>query len=401
MCIKNGCICSPKGKRSRFKYILLSITLLCFCNCVIFASDENIKLKTIVIDAGHGGEDPGASGIKTKEKDVVLAVALKLGKLINENQKDVKVIFTRSVDKFIPLHERAEIANKNSADLFISIHANANVNHAVFGSETYAMGLHTNEKNMEVAKKENAVITYEKDYSAHYEGYDPNSAESFIIFTLMQNTHLEQSLDFAGYIQNKLEKSADRTSRGVKQAGFLVLWKTTMPSVLIETGYISNPDEEKFLNSEAGQSKLAMSIFNAFTDYKNQIESKSASAKKGLVSNNENVESKTVDTVTELSPNDTIIFKIQILSSSKKVSMGSKQFKKCKEIEGFKRIEELHSSDNYKYFVKSDSNYNDILAFNKKVKKIYPKAFIVAFRNGKITSLNEVIKKEQRIKNKE
>jgi N-acetylmuramoyl-L-alanine amidase len=380
-------------KRNRLKNISLLIALFSICNINIYAIDDNIKLKTVVIDPGHGGEDPGASGIKTKEKDVVLAVGLKLGKLINENLKDVKVIFTRDEDKFIPLHERAELANKNNADLFISIHANANTNHAVFGSETYAMGLHTNEKNMEVAKKENAVITYEKDYSVHYEGYDPNSAESFIIFTLMQNTHLGQSLEFAGYIQNKLEKSAERTSRGVKQAGFLVLWKTTMPSVLVETGYISNPEEEKFLNSDAGQSKLAMSIFKAFADYKNQIESKSASAKQGLVADKEKQDIKPVNNTIQKNLNDTVIFKVQIISSSKKISLGSKQFKKCKEIEGFKKIEELHSTDNYKYFVNSDSNYSDMLAFNKKVKKYYPKAFIVAFKNGKMTPLNEVIKK--------
>ncbi len=401
MGIKYRCISSPENKRSRFKNILLLISLLGLCCMNIYAIDENIKLKTVVIDPGHGGEDPGASGTKTKEKDVVLAIGLKLGKLINENLKDVKVIFTRNDDKFIPLHERAEIANKNSADLFISIHANANTNHFVYGSETYAMGLHTEEKSMEVAKKENAVIAYEKDYSVHYEGYDPNSAESFIIFTLMQNTHLSQSLEFAGYIQNKLEKSAERANRGVKQAGFLVLWKTTMPSVLIETGYISNPEEEKFLNSEAGQLKLASAIYKAFADYKNQIESKSASAKNGLVAIQEKHEIRQVDTVKHDKRNDTIIFKIQILSSSQKVPLNSKQFKKCKEIEGFKKIEEMHFVDNYKYFVSSDSNYNEILAFNKKVKKYYPKAFIVALRNGKLISLNDVIKKEQRVKNKE
>ena len=237
-------------KRLQNINILTVFILLNLFSVSLWAGDENSKLKTLVIDPGHGGMDPGALGSKSKEKDVVLAVGLKLGKLINENQSDVKVIFTRKDDTFIPLHERADIANRNNADLFISIHANANKNHAVFGAETYAMGVHTNEKNMDVAKKENSAITFEKDYSSHYEGYDPNSAESFIIFTLMQGAFMEQSLEFANIIQTSFDKNAKRANRGVRQAGFLVLWKTTMPAVLVETGFISNTEEEKFLISD-------------------------------------------------------------------------------------------------------------------------------------------------------
>lgn len=282
-----GSFIRHENKRNKFPYLIISFLLLLIVSASAIATDNTGKLNIVVIDPGHGGEDPGASGIKTKEKDVVLNIGLDLGKLISENLKDVKVIFTRSTDTFIPLHERAELANRNKADLFISIHANANKNHAIYGVETYAMGLYTNDRNLEVAEKENAVITFEKDYSVHYEGYDPNSAESFIIFSLVQNTYLEQSLNFAGIVQNNFEKSAERFNRGVKQAGFLVLWKTSMPSILVETGYISNREEEKFLSSDEGQKKIAKAIYYAFVDYKNQIEMKSSFTKQNILVNND------------------------------------------------------------------------------------------------------------------
>ncbi|MFC2104763.1 N-acetylmuramoyl-L-alanine amidase [Bacteroidota bacterium] len=201
--------------------------------------EEKYSLKTIIIDAGHGGRDDGTSGRKAKEKDIALTIAIKLGTYIEENIPDVKVIYTRTTDVFVPLNERANIANKNKADLFISIHLNGNKNTRAYGTETYAMGLHKTDGNLEVAKIENSAILFEEDYTTKYEGFDPNSAESYIMFSFLQNTYLEQSLNYASFIENEFETRALRKSRGVKQAGFLVLWKTTMPSVLIEAGFFN------------------------------------------------------------------------------------------------------------------------------------------------------------------
>jgi N-acetylmuramoyl-L-alanine amidase len=352
---------------------------------MLLASDEDyMKIKTIVIDPGHGGEDPGALGKIAKEKDIVLAVALKLGQIINQNNSNIKIIYTRNTDVFIPLYERADIANKNHADLFISIHANANHNSEVYGAETYAMGLYTSEKNLEVAKKENAVITLEKDYTTKYEGYDPNSAESFIIFSLMQNTFLEQSLEFASYVQEQFVKSAQRTDRGVKQAGFLVLWKTTMPSVLIETGYISNPKEEKYLISKTGQEELANSIYKAFINYKNTIESRNTATKP--------FDSKSADHSDTVKNNDSICFKIQITSSKNQLNLDNIFFKPCHNIKGNPHVEEYYSNNTYKYTIGNMSSYQEIIEFNKEVRQYFPDSFIVAIKNGKIIPIGDAIK---------
>ena len=229
----------------------------------------------VVIDPGHGGKDPGAVGAKGKEKHINLAVALKTGKYISDNMKDVKVIYTRDSDTYPGLAERAEIANKNKADLFISIHSNALTDKRLYGAETYVLGQTMDDANLQVAMKENSVITLESDYQTKYEGFDPNSAESYIIFSLMQNTYLKQSTEFATLVQGQFRDRVGRKDRGVRQAGFVVLWRTTMPSVLVELGYITNPEEEKFLMSEQGQDYLASAIFRAFRDYKQTIDSRS------------------------------------------------------------------------------------------------------------------------------
>lgn len=228
----------------------------------------------VVIDAGHGGKDPGAVGAKGKEKHINLAVALKTGKYITDNMKDVKVIYTRDDDTYPGLAERAEIANKNKADLFISIHSNALTDKRLYGAETYVLGQTMDDANLQVAMKENSVITLEKDYETKYEGFDPNSVESYIIFSLMQNTYLRQSTEFATMIQSQFRDRVGRKDRGVRQAGFQVLWRTTMPSVLVEMGFITNAEEEKFLVSEQGQDYLASAIFRAFRDYKQTIDSR-------------------------------------------------------------------------------------------------------------------------------
>src|SRR4030042_5756959 len=225
-------------------------------NAIICGQPETqngYKFKTVVIDAGHGGKDPGSVGKTGTEKEVVLAIALKLGQYIEARLPDVKVVYTRKTDEFIPLHQRADIANSHKADLYISIHANGNVSNLVTGTETLVLGLHRAEENFEVAKKENSVILLEDDYTTHYEGFDPNSPESYMIFSLMQNLYFEQSIKFADYVQNQFKDRVSRKDRGVKQQGLLVLARTSMPGVLIETGFMTNPDEEKFLLTEQGQ----------------------------------------------------------------------------------------------------------------------------------------------------
>ncbi len=250
--------------------VLLAITLLNSSNTV---RKSEFTVKKVVIDAGHGGNDPGTHGEFSKEKDIALKVALQVGAYIKEYLPDVEVVYTRDSDRFIELEQRANIANKNRADVFMSIHVNAVSKSTVYGTETYVMGAHKTEGNFEVAKRENSVILYEENYEEKYEGFDPNSPESQILFSLSQSAYIENSLYLASKIEEQFGKRAGRHSRGVKQAGFWVLWRTSMPSVLIEIGYLTNPKEERELNDNSIQSNIASGIFRAFRDYKNEIES--------------------------------------------------------------------------------------------------------------------------------
>lgn len=234
------------------------------------------EVKTIVIDAGHGGKDPGCIGYaqKSYEKDVALDIALKLGKIISYKMPNVKVIYTRKDDRFIPLWERAAIANRNNADLFISVHCNANDSEVPHGTETYVMGLHKTNANLAVSKRENASIIMEDNYenNEEYNGFDPSSDEAHIILSLYQNAYRNQSLQLAGNFQTQIERKKVRKNLGVKEAGFLVLWKTAMPSILVETGFLTNPDDHTFLNTSKGRLNIAHSIMDAISDYKNQLE---------------------------------------------------------------------------------------------------------------------------------
>ena len=242
------------------RYTLLIATLIMSLSMQAF---------TLVIDAGHGGKDPGAAGRKSKEKNINLAVALELGRLVAKNCPDVKVVYTRKTDVFVELDERARIANKAKADLFISIHVNSTA--ALEGpaaTEIYTLGMHRAADNLEVAKRENSVITLESNYEQRYEGFDPKSSESYIIFELMQDQNMEKSVRLARLIQQQMRSSAKRVDKGVFQAGFLVLRATSMPSALVELGYINNPTEEQYLTSKDGQAALARSIYNAFVQYK-------------------------------------------------------------------------------------------------------------------------------------
>lgn len=344
---------------------------------------EQYSLRTIVIDPGHGGLDDGTSGKLSKEKDIALAISLKVGNLIKENIPGLNIIYTRDSDVFIPLNERADIANRNNADLFMSIHCNGNDNTNASGTETYAMGLHKSEGNLEVAKKENSAILYEEDYSTKYEGFDPNSSESYIIFTFLQNTFLQQSLNYASFVQNQFETRAQRKNRGVKQAGFLVLWKTTMPSVLIEVGFLTNPKEEIYLTSNDGQDYIASAIYRAFKDYKKVIEDKSQFAKKieNPISTNE---IKNQETISDDSP---VHFKVQVASAKNPIDTTSDYFK------GLKGIEEIKIDTIYKYTIGTSSNYYDMVEFKKSIGEKFPDAFIIAVeRNGKQITLSEAFR---------
>ncbi len=257
---------NPMLKRYIFIFIF-SLTLFFLHNNLLAQNNDN-QFDKIVIDAGHGGIDSGALGSVSKEKDIVLSLALKIGVLIEMNLKDVKVIYTREDDRLVPLHERATIANESHADLFISIHCNSNVNSKYFGSETYVMGIHKSDENLNVAKTENAAILMEDDYAETYDGFDPDSDEDYIMLNMFQSSTLDQSIQFSMMLQDKLEHTAGMYNRGVKQAGFVVLYLTTMPGVLIETGFISNPAEEKYLLDQENQDKIAHAVFDAILEYK-------------------------------------------------------------------------------------------------------------------------------------
>jgi N-acetylmuramoyl-L-alanine amidase len=253
---------------------------VCLVMCALlsfFAANgqqKEIHQKTVVIDAGHGGKDPGTVVGLAKEKNVVLDIALKLGKLIKQSQKNVKVVFIRDGDYFVPLMDRAQIANKIKADLFISIHANYCENPEINGTETYVLGLHRTEDNLNVAKKENSVILLEDDYSKRYEGFNPNLSESYIMFELVQDAFLDQSVRFATILQSNFKELAQRHDREVRQAGFLVLRETAMPSVLIETGYLSNKKENSYLLTDTGRSEIAQSIYGSLLNYLNKLDAK-------------------------------------------------------------------------------------------------------------------------------
>jgi len=280
--------------------------LIVFCTVVFVygfgpAHAPEAKKWVIVIDPGHGGKDPGCHGKKFQEKNIALAVSLKLGHYLEDNDKNVKVVYTRTTDAFVPLNDRADIANKNHADIFICIHLNASPDHSANGSATYVMAPRKSEGNLEVEKQENSAIFYEKDYKKTYEGFDPNSPEGNIIFSMYQNLYLTQSLDLSTHIQDEYEHHVKRKNNGVKQAGFLVLWKTAMPSLLTEIGFLTNPDEEKYMGTQKGEDEIAKSIFLAFEQYKAEkdktnYDPKDYSFKSFYVQNPDSARSDTTET---------------------------------------------------------------------------------------------------------
>lgn len=382
-------------KRFGKKGLLLSLfTGLWVLVCAFYTPESTsvtpYKLKTVVIDAGHGGHDHGCSGASNNEKTLSLKMALKLGELIEKNYPDVKVIYTRKTDVFVELYERAAIANRNNADLFICIHCNANPSSSPSGTETYVMGLHKTEANLNVAKRENDVILLESDYKQNYDGFNPNDPASHIIFSLNQHAFMEQSILFASSVEKYLKSHAKRSSRGVKQAGFLVLWKTAMPSVLIETGFLTNPGEEKFLGSEDGQTAVAESIFYAFRDYKNDMENSSgviSEAKAKELNAEVDKAPVTTNTPTEISATEAtkgLSFSVQFYSSETAVS--SSKFDKLKP----ENITYVQENGWYKYRL---GPYNTLDEATKKQTLArtngYKDAFVIAMKDGKRITIDE------------
>ena len=366
------------------KKLLIATIVLTICTSfsTADAQKKQIYKHTVVLDAGHGGHDTGAIGKKGREKDVVLSIALKVGDYIKKNTPDTRVIYTRDDDFFVPLDERAAIANKNNADLFVSIHANSNKNTKPFGTETFAMGLHKSQGNLEVAQKENSVIVMEQDYNTKYEGFDPSSAESYIIFSLMQNVYLDKSLKLASMVQDEFREKAKRADRGVKQAGFLVLWHTKMPSVLIETGFISNEEEEKYLMSANGQDYLASAIYRAIRDYFASLEDEEREVKKATTVTQDD---------TEASPDENeLCYRLQVATTSAPVPNPTEKFP------GKPDIFEYKDGNKYKYMIGRFATLNEASAYKKTISAEYPDAFIVPFSNGKKISMNEAKKLEKK-----
>ncbi len=337
------------------------------------SAQTNGLIKTVVIDAGHGGRDPGALGKNSREKDINLSIALKLGKYIEDNLPDVRVIYTRKTDVLIPLHQRAKIANDNEADFFISIHCNSNTSSKIYGAETYVMGLHKSQDNLEVAKLENASILKEENYSDYYEGFNPNSAEAYIIFSLYQNAFLDHSLDLASKVQKQFKERVGIRDRGVLQAGFLVLYRATMPGILVETGYLSNVNDERFLLSNDGQTYIASAIYRAFKEYKTEQEVQVASV---MAINEEEIQDST--------DGGEINFRVQFISSNSKINLDSKRFK------NLKNIFEYEHGGLFKYCTGKSSNFSKIEKLKTKLQKEgFADAFVVAFEGGKRISVEK------------
>lgn len=391
-----------------------------FCSAEVFAADS--KPFTVVIDAGHGGKDAGAIGSKLKvmEKKINLSVALELGRLIKE-KTDARVVYTRKTDVFVPLDERPKIANRAKADLFISIHANAAVNRTAYGTETYVLG--SSSSSMEVAMRENAVILLEDDYEKTYEGFDPNSSESYIMFDYMQFAYSKQSLSLASAVQKQFKRNK-RTDRGVKQAGFLVLKQISSPGILVELGYLSNADEERYLSKSKSQKELAESIFDAFVQYKADYdkkngrvskeakaeeakrkaeEAKAKQEKADAEAKKKAEEAARKDTVTkttdekvkkevkkedkkedkekkeeepDVKVEDGIVYRVQFCSSSKRKDLNSREFKMC--VPAF----EVAENGIYKYMYGEEKTFDGAAALRKKIQVSFRDAFIVVFKNG-------------------
>ncbi len=375
--------------RTTAKYMLLALVTFGLAIPATAQSPSGIdpnRIRTIVIDAGHGGKDPGAIGTgryKDAEKDIALNVSLLAGKYIKEAFPDVNVVYTRDTDVFVELMERSLIANRSKADLFISIHCNANEKKDPIGSETYVMGLHKTEANMKVAMKENASILLEEGHELKYDGFNPKDPESMIALSIRQNIHIDHSLLFSSLVQKQFRERVGRPDRGVKQAGFLVISYTTMPAVLVELGFLSNPAEEDFLQSTQGQDYMASAIYRAFKDYKVMMEGVDTTP---VVQAPEAEGPVTVPVVIT----EGVRFKVQVVTSSEPIDTKAVNFN------GMEGVEEHEGAGLFKYTVGNEATLDAARNVQKTCRdKGFEGAFIVAFRNGERIDLQEAVKLAQ------
>lgn len=410
------------------KKITLLLALMCMLVVTAFAANKRF---TLVIDPGHGGHDAGARGAISMEKNINLTVALRFGKYVEQNMPEVRVIYTRKQDVFIPLHERANIANRANADLFISVHTNAlPAGKVARGFETYTLGMHRAKDNLDVAMRENSVISMEKGFEQTYEGFDPKSSESYIIFEFIQGKNMERSVELARMIQRSVCDSGCRPDKGVHQAGFLVLRETSMPSCLIELGFITTPDEERLLNDNAKVDDIAKGIYEAFAKYKNKYDRtvsvpyRAANRQESTLpkivpdSYKEEAENRRVkkqepvrrtraaktddsdrkaDTVASQSrnaPKDAPVFKLQIFVGNRNLRKGDAHFKGETEYDSFQE------GNLVKYTLGASTNYNEIYRLRKEKMEKFPEAFIIAFKNGEKYDVNQAIREFKQNRNR-
>ncbi|WP_396600934.1 N-acetylmuramoyl-L-alanine amidase [Algibacter sp. R77976] len=355
--------------------ILIFVSFIIVLTFHSFVNAQSASNKfVVVLDAGHGGKDPGNLGNGYREKDIALKTVLAVGKALEKNP-NIKVVYTRKTDVFIDLFVRGKIANKEKADLFVSIHCDSHTSQA-YGAGTFVLGTHRNQTNFEVAKKENSVIFMEEDYEKNYAGFDPNSPESVMSILLSQEEYLDQSIQLASLIQKHFTSKLKRKDRKVKQAGFIVLHQTVMPSVLVELGFLTNNKEGAYLNSKKGQQQMADAIKNAILQYKASLDTNVSDYRITEESNNVNTSNLA-----------NIIFKVQIAASSKALETKPYNFK------GLRTISRSKAGSLYKYFYGNTSDYEQIKQLNKEAKsKGYNSSFIVAFKDGKKIALAEALK---------
>lgn len=416
-----------------YKKITLIWVVLWMLTMTSFAANRNF---TLVIDAGHGGHDAGARGAISMEKNINLSVALQFGRYVEKSMPEVRVIYTRKTDKFVSLIERANIANRANADLFISVHTNAlPAGKIARGFETYTLGMHRAKDNLDVAMRENSVISMEKDYKQTYQGFDPKSSESYIIFEFIQGKNMERSVELARMIQRKVCDNANRPDKGVHQAGFLVLRETSMPSCLIELGFITTSDEERILNNSDRVNEIAKSIYDGFAQYRNKYDKRVTVPYRPLQSGDveelkeqesqhqvepqrKNEAQKKVEVLKKTKalkrtepqkkaevqkrvvaqkkpePKDAPVFKLQIFVSDRILRKGDAHFKGETDYESFRE------GNLVKYTMGASSNYNEIYRLRKSLQEKFPEAFIIAFKNGQKYDVNQAIREFKQNKNR-
>ena len=405
------------------KKVTLIWALMCMFVMTSLAANKRF---TLVIDPGHGGHDAGALGAISKEKNINLAVALRFGKYVEQNLPEVRVIYTRKTDVFIPLNERANIANRANADLFISVHTNAlPAGKVARGFETYTLGMHRAKDNLDVAMRENSVISMEKDYQQRYQGFDPRSSESYIIFEFIQGKNMERSVDLARMIQRGVCDGANRPDKGVHQAGFLVLRETSMPGCLIELGFITTPDEERLLNNDSRVDDIARGIYEAFAKYKNKYDRSVSVPYRAKDSEEVNIpkivpdqepapktravtrgkQPKREEATTEQPKRvekkvkkaevaDAPVFKLQIFVGSRNLRKGDAHFK------GETDYDSFQEGNLVKYTLGASTNYNEIYRLRKEKLDKFPEAFIIAFKNGQKYDVNQAIREFKQNRNR-